>query len=282
MATELNHKTRHIPFVSKRGLVSLIKLVVIISIITIAGSGCVFSRYKLVKEKTPPPNEMNLTLNQPPIEVLLNSVIIYKGPGSWKREAYWDEYIVSIANQGGLPLSIASATLVDFQDNHNSSGSDPWELEKQSKAWWKGIRASGAATAVALGGGTVASAWLFSSSFGLWGAGSSTGMALGAAGAVILPVVGVSYIIGNTRGRSKIEKEFDQRRLVLPATIPNGKAVHGCLFFPISPGPKCLILHYQVGEEEQDVKFDLSPLKALHMKDEDAKLPDSSLQEPAR
>ena len=200
MMMTLYYKIRKKPFVFSRRHISLIKLPVIIFIITITGSGCAFSRYKLAKKDTPPPVQMGLRLSQPPVEVLLNSVIIYKGAGSWKREAYWDEYIVSIANRGRSPLSIEAASLVDFQDKHNSAGSDSWELEKKSKAWWKGIRASGAGTAVALGAGTGISATVFGSSVGIFGGGSATGMAIGAAGVVVLPVVGVSYIIGNTSG----------------------------------------------------------------------------------
>jgi hypothetical protein len=54
----------------------------------------------------------------------------------------------------------------------------------------------------------------------------------------------------------------------------------GSLFFPITPGPKRLILQCQEGEEEHDVEFDLSPLKSLHMKDEEAKSPNSSSLKP--
>ena len=255
-------KIRHNPSVFP----ILIKFAVIILMVTIS-SGCAFKRYKLAKKDTPPPVEMNLNFKQPPIELLLNSVIIFKGPGSWKREAYWDEYIVSITNHGTLPLSIESAAIVDFQDKINSAGIDPWELEKLSKAWWKGIRASGAGTAVALGAGTGISALVISASWGtVLGAGSASGVAIGAAGVIAMPVIGVSYIVGNIRGRNKIEKEFNRRRLVLPVIIPAGQSVQGSLFFPITPGPKYLILKCRMGEDIYDVEFDLSPLKALHIK----------------
>lgn len=159
-----------------------------------------------------------------------------------------------------------------------------WELEKQSKAWWKGIRYSGADTAILVGAGTgVSLATLYAgTSFAVisWGSSASAIGVIGAAGVVILPAVGVSYLVGNTRGRSKIEKEFDRRRLVLSVPIPTGQVIQGSLFFPISPGPKCLILHYHMGEDEHDMEFDLSSLKTLHIKEEDARLPNSSSLEP--
>lgn len=282
MAIKLHYKIRHKPFVSPRRQLSMIKLVVVMLIISITGSGCAFSQYKLAKKDIPPPIEMDLSLSQLPIEVLLNSVIIYKGPGSWKREAYWDEYIVSIANLGRLPLSIKSATLIDFQDNYNIAGSDPWKLEKQSKAWWKKTQASGTGITIVLGGGTAVSALALASAVGTMSTGSAVIGVIGAAGVVILPVVGVSYIVGNIRGRSKIEKEFNRRRLVLPVTIPVAQVVQGSLFFPISPGPKCLILNYQMSNEVNNMEFELSPLKTLHIKEEEDKLPDSSFQKSVR
>lgn len=155
-----------------------------------------------------------------------------------------------------------------------------WGLEKQSKAWRKGIRASGVSTVILVGAGTGVSVAALSAGAFAGGSGASAIGVIGTAGVVVLPVIGVSYLVGNTRGRSKIEKEFDRRRLVLPVAIPTGQVVQGSLFFPISPGPKCLILHYQMGEEEHDMEFDLSSSKTLHIKEEDARLPNSSSLEP--
>ena len=272
MSNKLHYGIRGNNFVFPINQASLIKFALIMSIIVLTVSGCAFSKYKMANKDTPPPFEMNLNLDQPPIDVLLHSVIIYKGPGSWKREAYWDEYIVSITNKGSLPLSIESATLVDFQDKYNSAGSNPWELEKQSKAWWKGIRANGISSGIAIGAGMTASGLAFVSGFsgGVWTGYSISGIgAVGAVGLVALPAVGVSYIVGNLRGHKRIEREFDRRRLVLPVIIQTGKVVKGSLFFPITAGPKCLILHYKMDEEEYDTKFALSPLKTLHFKEKE-------------
>ena len=276
MSNKLHYGIRGNSFVFPINQVCLIKFALIMSVIVLTGSGCAFSKYKMAKKDAPPPVEMNLKLDQPPVDFLLHSVIIYKGPGSWKREAYWDEYIVSIANRGSLPLFIESATLVDFQDKYNSAGCNPWELEKQSKAWWKGIRANGISSGIAIGAGMTASGLAFVSglSGGVWTGYSISGIGVaGAAGLVALPVVGVSYIVGNLRGHKKIEKEFDRRRMVLPAVIQTGKIVKGSLFFPITAGPKCLIINYKMGEEEYDMTFALSPLKTLHFKEKETGSP---------
>jgi hypothetical protein len=275
MAIKLHYKIRHNRFLSTRGPVLLTKLAVIILMFAIS-SGCAFSKYRLAKSSTPPPIEMNLSLSQPPIDVQLHNVIVFKGPGSWKSKAYWDEYIVSIANPGSLPLSIELATLVDFQDTYNNAGSDPWKLEKQSKLWWKGIKTSAFGNGVVLGTGAGALAYgglsLLSATF--WS--STSGALVGAAAVVAAPVIVISSITASVRAHNKIEEEFYRRLLFLPATIQAGQVVQGSLFFPITPGPKRLILHYQMGDVEHNAEFDLSPLKALHMKETDAKLENSS------
>jgi hypothetical protein len=85
-------------------------------------------------------------------------------------------------------------------------------------------------------------------------------------------VIVISSITASVRAHKKIEREFNRRRLVLPINIDADQLVKGSLFFPITPGPKRLILNYQMGEEEHDIEFDLSPLKGLHVKEE-TKLP---------
>lgn len=285
MALTFYHRIRSYPIIHPGWHVVLLGLAVIIAMFNM--TGCASSKYKLAKKDTPPPIAMNLSLNQPPVELLLHTVIVYKGSGSWKRKAYWDEYVFTVANRGDLPLAIESATIVDFQDKHNAAGNDPWELEKQSKTWWKNIRSSEAGRLVTLGAGT-ATAVLAAYTVGglILVPASSIGYGLifvgAGAAAIALPVYAVVSVFGNIRGRHKIEAEFNRRRLAIPAIVPAGQVVQGSLFFPITPGPKRLILQCQVGEEGRDVDFDLSPIAGLHLTDETTSLPASSSQEPAR
>jgi hypothetical protein len=99
----------------------------------LALSGCVSAKYKMARENTPPSRLLNLAATQPPLEVTLNMVIIYQGPGSWKRAAFWDEYVVTLHNQSDQPLTVASAALIDFAGTSHAPGADPWALEKESK-----------------------------------------------------------------------------------------------------------------------------------------------------
>jgi len=236
--------------------------------------GCSSTRYKPASKKTPPPVLLNLPSTEPPIEALLHTVIIYRGPGSWKRDAYWDEYVVTVANRGNALVTIESAWLTDFQDETTEAGTDPWKLETTSRTLVaKGfgfprhlsIEIGGGLTALALGGGV--GALVFSGGFITAGAGAIVG------GILILPAIIGTTIYTNIDNRHAIEREFERRRLVLPSVLVPGQLVQGTLFFRISPGPQMLTLKCRIDNEPREVVIDLSPLAGLHLKAKPAPAP---------
>jgi hypothetical protein len=228
-------------------------------------SGCVSTKYKMARENTPPPMLLNLAATQPPLQVALNMVIIYQGPGSWKRAAFWDEYVVTISNQGDLPLTIASAALTDFAGTSHAPGADPWALEKESKTLERKFLDAGvvfvrnAGAGVAFVGGGVA-------------AGGGV-MATGAAAAAAATVVGVAlplYYLGvwaiNSDNKAAIVTEFNRRRLALPLTLAPGETRIGSLFFPMVPNPRSLGLRWSSGTSGGELLLSLESVHGLHVK----------------
>ena len=244
-------------------------LATIVSILALAG--CVSAKYKLAKKNTPPATALDLSVSQATAEVTVHAVIVYEGPGSWKRKAFWDEYVLTIANRSDAPLLVDSAAVVDFQENQNPAGSDPWQLEKESKTWWQNVKSNDAGRLLTLGVGTVVAGTAFVAASATAIASTSAGIAAGAAtigvAAVALPIYAVVSVIGNVKGRHKIEAEFNRRRLVLPATLAPGQTVQGSLFFRITPGPKRLLLHGRVRGVPCELVLDLAPLAGLHFKE---------------
>ena len=226
----------------------------------------------MADEDTPPPVPLNLRAEAHSVDALIDTVIIYGGPGSWKREAYWDEYLLSITNHGAHPMDLTSATLIDFQGSPVIPRDNPWELQEQSKEWIEHydsgttgvvlkVGAASAMTGAAVGGIILA---VGTSGF------APSAAAMAAAGApvvalVALPIIGFGAILVNVEGKIKIEEEFNRRRLVLPATIQPGQIAQGSLFFRITPGPERLVLLFTGGEPGCDVSVDLSPLSDLHI-----------------
>jgi hypothetical protein len=63
----------------------------------------------------------------------LHTVIVFDGPGSWRRGAFWDEYVVSISTRGREPVRIDLVVLTDRLGVERRPGADPWAVEQVSR-----------------------------------------------------------------------------------------------------------------------------------------------------
>ncbi len=231
---------------------------------TLLLTGCVSTKYKMApKETAKPPVVLDLAATQSPLALKLHTVIVFKGPGSWKQEAYWDEYVVALSNQGAAPVVLESATLVDALGTEQACGTDPWKLEKQSRENLKKYAHYG--RKVMIGAGLTV-AWVVSPVLGYSAAMAGADVLAGAAVGVfvLVPVwaigSGVRYFIAE----NAIEDEFARRRIKLPLELKPGESRLGSLFFPVSPGPQRLVVHGRAGGQAVADTLDLAPLAGLH------------------
>jgi hypothetical protein len=227
-------------------------------------SGCLAKKYEMAGKDTPPPVPLSLATTQPPLEMALDTVIVYKGPGSWKREALWDEYVVTVHNQGGQALTIADPTLIDLNGANRSPGVDPWALAKESQTLEQRYKRAGVAFArsaapgvliIGAGVGAIASAGIFS-------AGAA---AAATATVIVLPVYYVVILSVNHSNKKAIAAEFTRRRLVLPLTLEAGESRTGSVFFPMVPSPQSLKLPWSSGPDSGELQLSLEPLHDLHV-----------------
>lgn len=259
-------------------------------------TGCVSRGYKLADKNTPPPAVLNLrsapvtaptrgdasasvpvslpasTPAAAPVEAIVRTVIIYQGPGSWKREAYWDEYVVTVTNHGNTPLVVNGATLLALNGESTLPGEDPWKLERIGRTWWQSNAGDQTKTYLLLGGGTLAGAGIatvaaFSGGLfaPLTGA-AAAGVTLGAAAVVALPLVAVGSVGMNLHRKQQVETEFQRRRLALPFTLAPGQSIDGSLFFRATPSPRELTLHTGASDEARNMTVSLAPLASLHLR----------------
>ncbi len=232
-------------------------------------SGCVTStKYKMAKDGAPPAQPYGWTTATPPAELTLATLIVFKGPGSWKREARWDEYVVRIVNRGAQPLTVESATLVDLLGQPQLPGSDPWQLEKLSRTNWEkygktGLKLIAGAGAVAL---YVGASYAVATSSIMAGPGAAAG---GVAALNIIPLIAVVDIgvvaIMNHNNKVAVQAEFDRRRLKLPLTVAASANAEGSFFFPMTPGPQRLVVKARSGDTPVELVLDLKPLAGLHL-----------------
>jgi len=234
-------------------------------------TGCVTSKkYKMAKKEGMPPARMfDWQASASSADLTLHSVIVFKGPGSWKREARWDEYTVTVANRGSAPLVVGEAVLIDLLGQPQVSGVEPWKLEKLSYTNWDKYGKTGLKLLAGAGAVTLYGAAVVATSLGsIMGGGAAAGG--GVAILNIIPVVALVDItavaIMNNQNKKKVVAEFNRRRLALPLTIPGGQSVTGSFFFPMTPGPRKMFLRGGRGDQPVELALDLAPLAGLHIK----------------
>jgi hypothetical protein len=232
--------------------------------------GCVATKYKLARKNTPPLQPVNIAIpSSPPLQATLVGLVSYAGPGSWKREALWDEYVISIENHGGEALTIESATLADPEAAPYAAGSDPWALEKQSAILERQYKDHGEAFLRAAGPGVL-----------IVGAGAATVSAAAgsavlfapaiAAGAAVvtvvaLPVYYLSVLGINHHNKKAVMTEFNRRRLPLPLTLAPRETRTGSLFYPMVRSPGSLALNFSNESGRATAVLPLDFLHALHL-----------------
>jgi len=227
-------------------------------------AACVSPKYQRTGKSTPPVQPLNVKFPPSTLDSSLYSEISDGGPGSWKREAFWDEYVVIMHNEGDQALNIVSATIMDYAGAVRPAGKDPWALERESKTLEKRYRDAGVAFAriaaprVIVGAaepGVVASA----------GIGATGTAAAATAAAVALPVYGATVLGINMHNKSGIKKEFNRRRISLPLTFGPGQTRTGSFFFPMVPNPQALTVHWINSAGDGETTLELQFLQGLHV-----------------
>ncbi len=230
-------------------------------------TGCVSNRYKTAGAIGARPDRLEADLGGEEVRARLDAVVTYKGPGTWKQEALWDEIQLTLTNPGTSAVVLTGATLTDSRGATQDAGTDPWLLERASLDQRKRYERAGVsfvlntAGYVALtygmtGTGALAGAALTSS----WG-GFATGATVGLAA---VPVIAIGVHIKNVHNRHAIEAEFERRRIHFPLTLPPGGTASGSLFFPMSTSPGRLTLTRADGGVARSLVYPTPMLAGLH------------------
>jgi hypothetical protein len=233
-------------------------------------TGCLSPKYKRASSKSPAAVMLNVNFPPAPLEAHLNTLIIPGGPGSWKKEAFWDEYVVTFHNSGDQPAQVASVALVDFTGSNRSPGDDPWKLERESKSLAKRYKDAGMTVVRVAAPRALATAAESSgaASAAIGGAGAATAAT---ATAVALPLYGATVLGVNLHNKKSIRVEFNRRRLHLPLVLAAGETTTGSLFFPMVPNPQSLIVSWSSESHGGDSVLPLDFLQGLHVKGAQAK-----------
>jgi hypothetical protein len=194
------------------------------------------------------------SLSDENIAVFLDWVIVRDGPGTWARDADWDEYFIRLQNRSTEVLTIMSVAIYDSTLYRQETNDQRSELVSASKLTARryagqgvevkaGIRSDMLLVAAGAAGGITA--------VGLGSAAmymSSTAAAATLGALVAAPILITSGLIkaGNTR---KVSKEIMHRHTLLPLSLVSGEERVADLFFPLTPSPARVEVIYQLGSE---------------------------------
>ena len=203
------------------------------------------------------------------LSATLDWIIFRDGPGTWAKNADWDEYMVRVQNQGGGSLQLTNIIVVDSLGTPIEPRLNRKQLVKGARETKRRYKGEGLKVKAGLSGGVLVGAGVFAAttSSGLGAAAMAGGGAAAGAAAVVV-LVPVLAIGGIARGmnNSKVNSQIESRQTLLPIELQQGeeKVLH--IFFPLSPSPQQIELTYLDSGEEHILIIDTrAALEGLHL-----------------
>jgi hypothetical protein len=206
------------------------------------------------------------------LTVEVDQLISRNGDGSWVRDANWDEYVLTVKNDSQAPFEIQRFDLYSEKlpaPEESSTSRD--ELEARTSRSLRALKDVG----IVAGAGIVVPGALILSAVGTSGgfmSASAGAEAVAAAGVVAIPVglIGGTVYVIKRRHRAKedkalIEQVLIERGFSVPLQIAPGRQLRRSAFFPVTPAPTRLVVHYAAGGDSREVSVDLPALAGLHL-----------------
>ena len=255
---------------SKRGARTTWRAVGLAALAAVASSGCASTR----KLSQPVPAQASRTIAEATdwrVTARIEDVIVRDGPGTWAKNAFWDEYRIHVALAAGWSIELTRVVVVDSLGGRHRPQTELAKLGKESEETAKryeatdlqvtaGLGAAGAYwTGVAIGGASAA--------VGLATLGT-TGVAAGAAAAgavVVAPVLMVAGLLGAVEEQA-VQNKINQRSTVFPVVIEGGQQQALDVFFALAPAPRQVELKYRDTAGDHVVVIDTQgALAGLHL-----------------
>jgi hypothetical protein len=198
-------------------------------------------------------------------------VIVRDGPGSWAKNADWDEYLIRVINSSTSPITINSVVVVDSLGATAESASERKLLVKKSRATSKRYKKDGLKVKAGLGGGMLILAGGVTAVTGMSAASAVVlggGTAAAGAVAVVLaaPVIAIAGVVRIVNSK-KVDAEISNRQTNLPLTLEAGDFKAMDVFFPLAPSPKELVVSYSADGNSHELVIDTGDvLDGLHLR----------------
>jgi hypothetical protein len=210
------------------------------------------------------------------IAATLDAVIVRDAPGSWVKNADWDEYLLRVRATSREPVEITGIVVIDSLGTTLTPQGSRSALVEASERTAKRYEDSGIEIQAGVGAGT-----LLGASAVVAGAGLATGYAAVAAYSAAAATAAVGLLVvapalavaGAVRGvqNHDIDEEIKRRRTPLPLSLAAGEERRLGKFFPLAPAPQRVDVTYLDASGEHVLAIDTkAALAGLHLPPVDA------------
>ena len=210
----------------------------------------------------------------------IDAVIVRDGPGSWSKNADWDEYLLHVHATSGWSLDITRVVVVDSLGKRHKPRAYMKELADESQEIAKRYKDEDLEVTANAG------AALFWTGYFVGGASAAAGLAtLGTAGAaagaaagglLVAPVLMTAGVVVAVQ-EYQVQREIDRRNTLLPLTLAAQQDLPATLYFPIAPSPQRVEVTYTDPTGEHVLVIDtVTALAGLHLLPKDGAAPDGA------
>lgn len=186
------------------------------------------------------------------LEARLEWVIVRNGPGTWSRNAEWDEYLVTIRNETSGPVRITTVTIIDSLDEPLKTAGRRRELAAATRQTLRRYKNQDVDVEVGMGAEA-----LMATGSAIYIAGAATAVAVLTAGATTSAAVAGTAVAAGVIGplvlaggmlqgfnEAQVTREIVIRQTSFPVALGPGVESNLDLFFPVAPSPKRVEIQY--------------------------------------
>lgn len=202
----------------------------------------------------------------------LDWIIVRDGPGSWAKNADWDEYLMRAQNRGDQALIITQVSVTDSLGTRIRPGRDRKQLVRGAKNAVHRYQDDGLKVKAGAGAGTLVAAGAITGATTIATVTVVGPFALGEAGAVaasggllLAPVLAVGGIMRSVNN-GRVSEQIESRQSYLPVVLQADEQISLDIFFPLTPSPQQIEVRYADATGDHTLVIDTRDvLRGLHL-----------------
>ena len=205
------------------------------------------------------------------VAATIDAVIVRDGPGSWVKNAEWDEYLLRVRATSREPVEIVGVVVVDSLGTPLKPQGSRSALVDASERTAKRYKDSGIEVHAGLRAGTLLGASAVAAGAGLatgYAAAAAYSAAAATAAVGMLAMAPVLAVAGAVRGvqNHNVDEEIKRRRTPLPLSLAAEEERRVDTFFPFAPAPERVEVKYRDASGEHVLAIDTrAALAGLHL-----------------